>query len=107
MDTNYFDNNDNELSSTKREVPEFKPGNLPTMQFGGETLNGKVVWEDVVQDLLAQNYTLAQIADIAEVDVAIIKNILNRVYEGLSFRAGARMLGFHYKLYPELDDCQG
>jgi hypothetical protein len=88
-------------------APEFKPGNTPSMKFGNETLNGNVVWEDVVQDLLAQNYTMAQIADTAEVKVSVIKNVLNHLYEGLSFRAGARILGLHYKLHPGLDDCHG
>jgi DNA-directed RNA polymerase sigma subunit (sigma70/sigma32) len=46
-------------------------------------------------------YTLEQLIKETEVSVENIKQIINKNYQKLSFRAGARLLSVHSKFYPE------
>ena len=81
----------------KNEV-EFKSGNTPYLQYGNEILNNNVPWDELVQAILDKGQTIKQIANYAETEINIIENVLQQSYQGLTFRAGARIVALHHKL---------
>src|SRR3989338_1665190 len=83
-----------------KKGPEFKPGNKPYTAFGNEMLNANVAWDELVRELMDAGKTKQEIADYAECPVNIIYKIMNRDFEGLFFRAGARIITMHSRAYP-------
>ena len=79
--------------------PEFKPGNTPHTQFGNETLNGNVPWDQVVQAILIHK-TQIQLATEVGTTLSNVLRILKQDYGKLNFRTGAQILTIHSNLYP-------
>jgi lambda repressor-like predicted transcriptional regulator len=84
------------------DAPEFKPGATPHTQLGKETLNANIAWDGVVDEIVKANYTLETLATEVGISVKNIQNILQKNYDDLSFRIGARILRVHSQLFPEI-----
>ena len=101
------DSNDNENDQVIYErgakestsTPEFKPGNTPHTQFGNQTLNANVPWDQVVQAILVHK-TQAELANEVGTPLINVLKILKQNYRKLNFRTGARILSVHCRLYP-------
>ena len=89
-------------STNGNKPPIFKPGDKFYTEFGKEILNGSVVWNEVVQAILDTGYGKEQLA----LDVGLKRMAINRVlageYQDIYFRAGARILMIHCRLFPHL-----
>ena len=81
----------------KCNVPEFKPGNEPHLEYDGIVLNGNVPWSEILQALLDKGITIKNIATYANCSQKVIHNALQKDYVGLCFRSGARILTFHWR----------
>jgi lambda repressor-like predicted transcriptional regulator len=81
--------------------PVFKPGNTPHTQFGTEILNANVPWPKIVAEIQTR-YTQEKLAEEVGVAPITLHEILKQNYEALSFRIGARILGIHTRLFPEV-----
>lgn len=75
----------------------FKPGKTPHCEFEGTMLNANVAWNELVSDLLEWGISEQEIADYAECDLSVIKDIQAENYESLWFRAGAKISTLHYR----------
>lgn len=96
-------NNHNDNNGTNTTTyPEFKPGDKPYTQFGNVMLNANVPWDELVNELIKSGQSMKQIADYAECPLDVIRNIRKGVFDGLHFRAGARICTLHYKAFPHL-----
>ena len=82
------------------EKSMFKPGNTPYTKFGNELLNGDIAWDEVVQDILDTGYDKSELALEVGLKKAIINQVAAGEFEGIYFRAGARMLTIHCRLFP-------
>lgn len=83
------------------EAPIFKPGTTPHTQFGKETLNANIAWHNIVEEIIAGQYSAEKLATEVGVSVKNVQNFLQKNYSDLSFRIGARILGIHSRLFPE------
>jgi hypothetical protein len=83
--------------------PEFKPGNTPHTQYGDQVLNANVPWDSVVQEILNAHYTQEKLAKEVGIPSTTLGQILKQNYDALSFRIGARILGVHFRLFPEMN----
>ncbi len=83
-------------------LPTFKPGAKYYTQFGKEILNGNVAWDEIVQAILDTGYDKVQLAVEVGLKEAAINHILVGQYEAIYFRAGARILTIHCRLFPHL-----
>lgn len=90
-----------ESKTSTNEKPDFKPGDKPYYEYDGVILNANVAWDEVVLELQEAGKSVESIAAYAECDASIITNILEKKYDGLTFRAGARLLTMHCGAYPE------
>ena len=81
--------------------PEFKPGDTPETQFGNQTLNGNIDWSNIIAEIIQARYTQVQLITESGLSAIQLQNITNKNYNGLSFRAGARLLTVHSRSYPE------
>lgn len=73
----------------------FKPGKTPYCEFEGTMLNADVAWDELVSDLIARGISEQAIADYAECDLSVIKELQEENYENLWFRAGAKISTLH------------
>lgn len=85
--------------TTTRRVPEFKPGNKPYAYFGKEILNKDVPWHEIVNEILLCDVSKQQIADEIGVELQVVKNVLQQNTEGLTFKAGTRLITIHCRHY--------
>jgi hypothetical protein len=83
------------------QEPEFKPGNTPHTQYGSETLNANVPWDQVVIEILTRDYTIAALAEKIKSTTSVVNKVLQQDFSTLNFRTGARILGVHCQLFPE------
>ena len=90
-----------EMNSSVKNVPEFKPGSQPHYEYDGDILNANVPWNELVDELTQAGYSLKQIATQAECPLATIKEVKNSIFEHLPFRSGARIVTMHYTAQPE------
>jgi hypothetical protein len=81
--------------------PEFKPGSTPHTQYGNETLNANVPWDQIVIEILMCDYTIAGLAEEIKSTTSVLNKILRHDFSALNFRTGARILGVHCQLFPE------
>jgi hypothetical protein len=81
--------------------PEFKPGEKPYTNFGNETLNGTIEWHSIVNDIIPAHYTQTQLVTESGLSANQLHRIINKDYDELTFRAGARLLMVHSRFYPE------
>ena len=79
----------------------FKPGKTPYCEFEGSMLNANVAWDELVSELLEHGASEQAIADYAECDLSVIREVQKQNYEGLWFRNGARIITMHSQYYPE------
>lgn len=93
---------ENGSNSQPPKGPEFKPGDKPYTQFGNVMLNANVAWDALVNELIDSGTSMKEIADYAECPLDVIRNIRQGNFDGLHFRAGARICTLHYRAYPEL-----
>lgn len=84
------------------KISEFKPGDTPHYEYDGVVLNANVDWQQVILELQQAGQAPQEIADYAECNVNLINNILNKNYDGLNFRTGARLIALHVRHYPEI-----
>ena len=84
------------------DAPEFKPGATPHTQLGKETLNANIAWDGVIEEIIKADYTLEKLAAEVGLGVKNLQNILQKNYDDLSFRIGARILRVHSQLFPAL-----
>jgi hypothetical protein len=80
-------------------TPEFKPGNTPHTQFGNQTLNANVPWDQVVQEILVHKNQQELAVDLG-MPLANVTKILKQNYRKLNFKTGARILMIHCNFYP-------
>lgn len=89
-------------STGGNEPPIFKPGDKPYTEFGKEILNGNVAWDEVVQAILDTGYDKGELALDVGLQKAAVNRILAGEYDDIYFRAGARILTIHCRLFPHL-----
>jgi len=80
-----------------KQQSTFKPGKTAHCEFEGTVLNANVAWNELVSDLLERGISEQEIADYAECDLSVIKDIQAESYESLWFRAGAKISTLHYR----------
>jgi len=78
----------------------FKPGDRSYTNFGREVLNRNVAWHEILQDIIDTGYNKAVLALEAGVQKSVLNRALSHDYDGIYFRAGARILTIHCRLYP-------
>ena len=71
---------------------EFKPGDTPWLEYGGEVLNGNVNWVETIKAVLSQGYTESSLAQQLELTLSHIEAILKGDISVLNFKRGARLL---------------
>ena len=76
-------------------LPEFKPGNTPYMQYGNQVLNENVAWNEVISDLCSHGLSMVEIAVRLDVDVCVVQAVTKENYAQLNFKTGARLLALH------------
>jgi lambda repressor-like predicted transcriptional regulator len=89
------------MSKKKPPYPEFKPGEKSFCRFGKEFLNKDVPWHRVVADIKEHNYSLSAIAVFAGTRLEVIQQVLQKNFNELSFRVGAKLISLHFQLCPE------
>ena len=79
----------------EHNLPDFKPGNTPHLQYGNEVLNANVPWNEVISDLCSHGLSMAEIAIQLDVELSSIQAVAAKNYSHLNFKAGARLLTLH------------
>jgi hypothetical protein len=83
---------------------DFKPGDKPYYEYDGMILNANVPWnelvQELVQELLINGYSELNVAKYSGRTLRVIKDVLNKSYDGLCFRAGARIITLHSRIFP-------
>jgi hypothetical protein len=92
---------DDDAKKVPKKAQEFKPGNTPYYEYDGTVLNANVPWNEVVTDLVTRGQSVKSIAEYAQCSVEVISAVLQKNFNVLCFRAGARIITLHCNFYPE------